>query len=234
MRSGQVAGAGARRSLLYAGGCILTLTAGACSTARPLPPLPAPQPPSLIGNKAGPIVGVASWYGPGFDGHRTASGEIYDQDDLTAASVIFPLGSRVVVTDLDNGRSVNVRINDRGPFVKGRKIDLSRGAARALGMVRPGTAPVKLEALNVPQGSRPVGAPLEYYVQVGSFSDAGHAASVRRRLAAHYRDIRIDKVDLGGRVFYRVRMGAFRTRSDAERRAREVGRLGQPLIIVSE
>src|SRR5262249_56845256 len=92
-------------------------------------------------------VGTASWYGPGFHGNRTASGEVYDQYDLTAAHQTLPLGSHVVVTNLQNGRAVEVRINDRGPFVKGRTIDLSYAAARSLGMIGPGTVPVRVEVL---------------------------------------------------------------------------------------
>src|SRR5262245_46591175 len=87
-------------------------------------------------------LGIASWYGPGFHGNRTANGEIYDQNELTAAHRTLPLGSRAMVTNLTNGRSVEVRINDRGPFVDGRVIDLSYAAARTLGMVGPGTAHV--------------------------------------------------------------------------------------------
>ena len=87
---------------------------------------------------AGVQVGVASWYGPGFHGRRTANGEIYDQYELTAAHRTLPLGTRAMVTNLDNGRSVEVRINDRGPFVDGRVIDLSYGAARAHRHDRPG------------------------------------------------------------------------------------------------
>ena len=78
---------------------------------------------------------MASWYGPGFHGHKTSAGAFYDQEDLTAASIDFPLGSRVMVTNLDNGRSVEVTITDRGPFIKGRKIDLSHKAARMIGML---------------------------------------------------------------------------------------------------
>ena len=83
-------------------------------------------------------VGVASWYGPGFHGKRTASGERFDQNDLTAAHRKLPLGSEVKVTNLENGRSIVVEINDRGPYVKGRVIDLSKAAARRLGIVEDG------------------------------------------------------------------------------------------------
>ena len=91
--------------------------------------------------------GIASWYGPGFRGQPTASGEIYNQNALTAAHPTLPLGTRVEVTNLANGKSVQVRINDRGPFVRGRTIDLSRGAASKLGMVKPGVSRVRLKRL---------------------------------------------------------------------------------------
>ncbi|MEK0084207.1 septal ring lytic transglycosylase RlpA family protein [Benzoatithermus flavus] len=91
-------------------------------------------------------VGVASWYGPGFHGRRTASGEPFDQDDLTAAHRDLPLGSEVTVTNLENGRSIVVQINDRGPYVKGRVIDLSKAAARRLGIIEEGVAKVRIEA----------------------------------------------------------------------------------------
>lgn len=91
-------------------------------------------------------VGMASWYGPGFHGRQTASGERFDQNDLTAAHRKLPLGSEVKVTNLENGRSITVEINDRGPYAKGRVIDLSRAAARKLDMVHDGTAKVRIEA----------------------------------------------------------------------------------------
>lgn len=92
--------------------------------------------------------GWASWYGPGFDGNYTASGEIFNQYDMTAAHPSLPFGTLVQVTNLDNGASVTVRINDRGPFSGGRIIDLSAGAAEALGMIYSGEAYVALEILN--------------------------------------------------------------------------------------
>jgi rare lipoprotein A len=90
-------------------------------------------------------VGIASWYGPGFHGKATANGEIYDQDDMTAAHKTLPMPSIVRVTNLDNGRSIKVRVNDRGPFVDGRIIDLSRRGAQMLGFYGAGTARVRVE-----------------------------------------------------------------------------------------
>jgi len=92
-------------------------------------------------------VGTASWYGPGFDGRRTANGETFDMNALTAAHRTLPFGTRVRVTNLANGESVIVRINDRGPYVGNRVIDLSRGAADAVNMVDSGLARVSLEIL---------------------------------------------------------------------------------------
>lgn len=91
--------------------------------------------------------GVASWYGQPFHGRKTASGERYDMHALTAAHPTLPFGVVVRVTNRDNGRTVKVRINDRGPFKKGRIIDLSKAAAKRLRMIGPGTAPVKLEVV---------------------------------------------------------------------------------------
>src|SRR4051812_11265699 len=93
-----------------------------------------------------PQTGVASWYGPGFHGRRTASGERFDQNELTAAHRQLPLGSEVKVTNLENGRSITVAINDRGPYVGGRVINLSKAAAQRLGIVEDGLAKVRIEA----------------------------------------------------------------------------------------
>ncbi|MGH8582595.1 MAG: septal ring lytic transglycosylase RlpA family protein [Gammaproteobacteria bacterium] len=92
-------------------------------------------------------VGTASWYGPGFHGKETANGEIFNQDELTAAHRTLPLGTKVAVTNVRNGKSVKVEINDRGPYIKGRVIDLSRAAAIRLGMKDAGLAKVQIEAI---------------------------------------------------------------------------------------
>jgi rare lipoprotein A len=124
---------------------VMTVLAG-CSTApersRPAPdavaPMPPPPPTSELGR------GKASWYGPGFHGKRTASGERFDMNDLTAAHRTLPFGTRVRVHNVQNGREVVVRINDRGPRIKERIIDLSRAAAAALDLLQTGEAPVIL------------------------------------------------------------------------------------------
>jgi rare lipoprotein A len=128
--------------------------------------------------------GLASWYGGKFQGRRTASGEIFDTQRLTAAHRSLPFGTRVRVTSLENGRSVEVRINDRGPFVAGRVIDLSLAAARALGLAGRGVAAVRLEVLaaGARRASRQ-GSSL-YRLQLGSFRQPANAEGLRSRLAA--------------------------------------------------
>ncbi|MEO8891804.1 MAG: septal ring lytic transglycosylase RlpA family protein, partial [Coleofasciculaceae cyanobacterium] len=96
------------------------------------------------------FTGMASWYGPGFNGNQSASGEIYNQNAMTAAHKSLPFGTRVRVTNLDNGLTAVVRINDRGPYAYGRVIDLSAAAARALGVMQSGVAPVRLDVLGKP------------------------------------------------------------------------------------
>ena len=125
---------------------------GGCSAYNaanvPIAPVPAPTVKPLPASSAGGRVTVASWYGPGFVGQRTASGEVYRRDDLTAASRSLPLGTRVQVTNLDTGRAVVVRINDRGPYVRGRGIDLSQRAAERIGLNHSGVARVSVARLD--------------------------------------------------------------------------------------
>lgn len=100
-------------------------------------------------------IGEASWYGPYFHGKTTASGKAFNQYNFTAAHPTFPLGTKVIVTNLNTGESVEVEINDRGPFAKGRDIDLSKQAAIEIGMTKAGTIPVKIEAEVPPKKTRP-------------------------------------------------------------------------------
>jgi len=114
--------------------------AGGCAGRRPPDVAPPAAPPTRV------LEGIASWYGPKFHGKRTASGERFDQDARTAAHATLPFGTQVRVTNLENGRSVEVVINDR-PGRRDRIIDVSRAAGRALGLIGPGTAPVRLEVM---------------------------------------------------------------------------------------
>jgi len=218
----------------------------------------APAPPPITN---GVQVGVASWYGPGFHGNRTANGEIYDQYELTAAHPSLPLGTRVMVTNLENGRAVQVRINDRGPFVDGRAIDLSYAAARTLGMVGPGTVRVRIEVLGptVLAAAAPVAAPVaaaaappappparpgppaprevpsgSYTVEVAALSDPDKAAHLCGVLARRFPDAFVAPLAGARGHYYRVRIGPYPVRTAALERAERVVRLGYPAIIVDE
>jgi len=150
-------------------------------------------------------VGIASWYGHPFHGRRTANGEVYDMDGMTAAHKTLPFGSVVEVQNLDNGKKTVVRINDRGPFVEGRIIDLTRKAAREIDMVGPGTARVRVRVLGQMASSH---TPTRIYtVQVGAFRDKKNADKLRKTLSRSYRDVAMIKVEMGDRTFYRVRVG---------------------------
>ena len=147
-------------------GCIVGITVlgdlAGCSLKQetmPLPPAPpvheavapAPAPPAHeeappAGKPETTQVGTASWYGPGFHGRATASGETFNQHALTAAHRTLPLGTAATVTNLETGQAVQVTINDRGPYVPGRHLDLSHAAAKQIGLTRKGVAKVKIEA----------------------------------------------------------------------------------------
>jgi len=179
--------------------------------------------------------GIASWYGRDFHGKRTANGERYDMHALSAAHTTLPLPSLVRVTNLENGRSVVVRVNDRGPFVKRRLIDLSWAAANALGYAGQGTARVRVQSLDTasppvsPRPARtmarrtpspsPVNAqPLPkqpalpiagMYVQLGAFAQTDNASKLKTLLSAQYPSIQVQPFMRSMQTLYRVRIGPF-------------------------
>jgi len=144
---------------IIAAGCVCTACAQVAEASHPITHLaPIQNPRALhtshsIVSRRRTMIGTASWYGPGLEGHRTCSGERFHERSLTAASTSLPLGSRVKVTNLDNGRSVRLRVNDCGPFVRGRKIDVSRHAAERLAIRRRGVASVRIQVIYVPRGT---------------------------------------------------------------------------------
>ena len=185
---------------------ILTCLAG-CSS-------PAPKPVYFPGYPIGYVErGMASWYGPGFHGNKTANGERYDMHKMTAAHRTLPLGSIAVVRSATSGKEVTVRINDRGPFAKGRVLDLSYAGAKNLGMVGHGTDQIELRVVAF-QGRT---AEMGYLrVQIGSFAEQRNAASLLERAQRIYPEGRIQMVDLPDGRRYRVQVGEFRTENQAE------------------
>lgn len=153
--------------------------------------------------------GVASWYGPGFHRGRTAIGEPYDMHAMTAAHKTLPLPAYVQVTNLKNGKSVVVRVNDRGPFKDGRIIDLSRTAALKLDMVRDGTAFVEVRVLTPGNAAEPIAAKAsEFYVQAGAFADPANANTLASKLHSQgYGQAFVRNDVINGQALYRVRVG---------------------------
>jgi rare lipoprotein A len=166
--------------------------------------------------------GIASWYGGPFEGQRAASGEVYQQEQLTAAHRTLAFGTKVRVRRLDSGQSVVVRINDRGPYVASRIIDLSYAAARGLGMTHPGLVPVAVEILDSPVS----GQASRFAVQAGTF----HApANASRALALMQQKCDVARiVPVHGKVeLYSVLVGEPATQADAEMLAKKVRNVGQ-------
>lgn len=171
--------------------------------------------------------GLASWYGEKFHGRKTSNGETYNMYGVSAAHKTLPLGTYVRVHNLDNNRTLDVRINDRGPFVDNRIIDLSYGAAKQLGVVGPGTAPVKITALGTPVSQASAGStptayqPLDYYsgdftFQVGAFAEKANAERLVQKLADNYKNAHMTPYFDGTRTFYRVRVGHTTDLEEAE------------------
>lgn len=180
--------------------------------------------------------GVASWYGPDFHGKKTSNGEVYDMHGLTAAHKTLPMNVYVRVTNRSSGRQLDLRINDRGPFVSGRIIDLSYAAARELGVVGPGTAPVRVETLGYLQSS-PAGAPRVYrqppsYVagpftlQVGAFSQRDNAMRLAEQLRSRYGEASVVEGWVSGTLYHRVRVGLYNSIAHAERARTDFAALG--------
>ena len=168
--------------------------------------------------------GIASWYGGKFHGRKTSNGETYDMYALSAAHKTLPMGVYVKVTHLENGRHIIVRINDRGPFVAGRIIDLSYTAARRLGIVDAGTAPVKLQALGYRQtdpGELAYQPPARieagsYAVQIGAYESSARAHQLAERFRSAYGEAAVTAVSINGKQIHRVRVGSYPSLEQAQ------------------
>jgi rare lipoprotein A len=190
----------------------------------------APLPPAIGATETG----IASWYGKPYDGRRAASGEIYDMQQLTAAHRTLPFNTWVEVTDLDNGKRVNVRINDRGPFIDGRVIDLSLAAARAIEMVAPGTARVRLTVIAPPESAPSPSAPPGdlYAVQAAAFSDPERARSFAASLEDQYKDTVVIESVVEGQTVWKVLVARNLPLNDANRLSLQVKEaFGDALVV---
>ncbi len=221
-------------------------------------PVPRPEPRSNYGNTSPYTVlgttyhvlasdknydkrGIASWYGSKFNGYMTSSLEPYDMYKFTAASKTLPLPSWVRVTNLKNDKSVIVRVNDRGPFVANRLIDLSYAAAVRIGIWPKGTGLVEVQAIDprhpqelpappvVSTRDHPAGSAHAIWLQIGAFADTGNAARVAAKLRqAHLGPVHTSRVTVHGRRIERVRLGPFSGTAAVDRASAAVARLGLP------
>ena len=242
-----------RLAAVVAGGATAVVLMQACamkSTPTPSPPAGHPRPYNVNGTWYQPIPhahgfsekGIASWYGKKFHGRKTANGEIYDMYAMTAAHKTLPLGTWVSVRKLDTGKQIVVRVNDRGPFIHGRVIDLSLTAAESLDIVGPGTAQVEVVALGQRRHDAAGDAfvPVDYYngsftFQVGAFSSRGNAEKLRAELEGTFTNAHIALYDRGDAIFYRVRVGRCSDLESAEAYGRKLAANGYPgAFIVAE
>ncbi len=178
--------------------------------------------------------GIASWYGSDFHGRPTASGEIYNMYAMTAAHKTLPLGTYVNVKNLENGREAVVKINDRGPFVKGRIIDLSYKAAKKLGMANKGTAKVRITVVKSPFNYNGKNFYFKQYyaVQIASFKIYSNAMEFKKVLKKYFSKTYVKKVNVDGDTFYRVLIGNYLNKYDAERILNKCNKLGYDGFIV--
>ena len=210
-----------KKWLLFA--CLLMLAAAGCAKKKPLPAAPVVVKPGST------ETGIASWYGNPYHGRRAANGEIYDMEKLTAAHRTLPFGARVRVTNLDNGKNVEVRITDRGPFVDGRVIDLSRAAARQIAMLGPGTARVRLLILGY---ESPVdSARGEFAVQVGAFQEKPRAEKLKRQLERRFSPVDVIPRE-GSVVQWRVVVGRKNSEQEAFSLAGELRQITGDAFVV--
>jgi len=189
--------------------------------------------------------GIASWYGKKFHGHRTSSGEMYNMYAMTAAHKTLPLPTYVRVTHLENGRSVIVKINDRGPFHDNRLIDLSYSAAKKLGVTAKGTGAVEIVAINPETYQKnksyqekfkrpsaistyPVKSQYKLYLQVGAFSSQQNADKLQKRLSRMFKQRKIHSDFSSNKNIYRVRIGPLASVADADKLSALLNNKGIP------
>jgi rare lipoprotein A len=204
------------RSISVGAAIVLVVMTASCAGTVDVPTEAATPPVPLEAAATAPTVtafrqtGTASWYGKDLNGRRTASGERFDMYGLSTAHRTLPLGSMIRVTNLENNRSTTVRVNDRGPFIKSRMIDLSYGAARELGFVAEGTATVEIQRLDELPGTT------AYTVHAAQYVEEENARLLKERLSAKFETIAIipEETDLG--TVYHVEVGVYPTEEKAE------------------
>ena len=181
---------------------------------------------------------VASWYGPKFHGRPTASGEIFDMYAMTCAHKEYPFGTRLKVTNMENNRSAECVVNDRGPFVKGRDIDLSYAVAKELGVIGPGMTRVMLETKGRDNSYiRPVKVQTSemkgpFAIQVGAFTESINAIQLKVALRLKYANVYVQETEVNGENYYRVRVGNYQDYNTALSVAEKLGQEGYQALLL--
>lgn len=201
------------------------------TVATPKPIEPTPQFEPAVKPEKKQV--IASWYGPGFHGKPTASGEIFDQDGLTCAHRELPFGTILAVTNLKNNKEAHCIVNDRGPFVEGRDLDLSWGTAKSIGLLSTGPVLMEIKGRDmkyvkyIKYGVS--GAVLT--IQTGSFKDEENARRLKTALELAYKDVYIMPATIAGERYYRVRLGKFSSREEAQKVAGRLANEGYDTLI---
>jgi rare lipoprotein A len=179
--------------------------------------------------------GIASWYGSEFHGRPTASGEIFNMYALTCAHKEFPFGTKLKVTSVSSNKTVECLVNDRGPFVSGRDIDLSYAAADQIGLVGKGTSTVRIENigrdLSFIKEVRYLSNKGPFTIQVGSFREAANALRLKSALELKYHDVYVTEKEIGENRYYRVRTGKFQIKAEAFQFAKTLADEGYSIFI---
>src|SRR5512144_2835673 len=232
------------KRLMVLFGCLIIVSSCATRKTGVISPAsrPSQKPYTVMGQRYEPLAshegfvqsGIASWYGPDFHGKKTSNGEVYDMNGFTAAHKTLPLGVYVKVKNTVNGREAVLRINDRGPFVKDRVIDLSYAAAKKLGVDMAGIARVRIEALGYRESGSEQYRSVDSYdagtytVQVGSFKDRGNAERLSAVMQKQAGFSKVSRANVNGEIFYRVFAGQYTSLRAAEKAEREFSENGYP------
>ncbi|MBF0329986.1 MAG: septal ring lytic transglycosylase RlpA family protein [Nitrospirae bacterium] len=205
-----------------------------------MPPKPSAKPADKPSTEFQELRGekkriVASWYGADFHGKPTASGEIFNMYDLTCAHKEYPFGTKLKVLSTLSNKDIDCIVNDRGPFVAGRDLDLSYAAAKGIDMIGPGTAPVIIE---------PLGRDMRYVkyikygttdgvltIQAGAFREEANASRLKMALDLNYKDVYITKANVDGVQYHRVRIGKFSSKNDAQKVGAKLADEGYNVLI---
>ncbi len=179
-------------------------------------------------------VGLASWYGLEEHNNYAASGERFSKYDYTAAHKTLPMGTVVRVTNLENGRDVVVKINDRGPFVGDRIIDLSHAPAQSIDMIQKGVVKVKVEVVSTPSSKTSNPFKPEYTVQVASYTSRSIAESAKRKLDGDFNNVRVEMANVKGSTYYRVRVGRYDSKKAARKAASKLRKKGYTTRVILE